>query len=194
MFETVGIHWRSTSLPESDAMRVQLDEIEHDEYTGAELNGMPFTGTAFRSNEDGIVVEECEFRDGALHGVRREFFNNGSLRWFQHYCDGDAEGEEGAFFPSGRLESTAFCRANLLMSRIAFGDNGQKVEEYDWKRGICTEWRLDGTLRKITLREPKSNHPYPVILEERYFDANGQPTIVHTGDGWKMAKQSKSTD
>ena len=164
-------------------MRVPFEEIEHEEYTDARYAGQPFTGTAFAAR-DGVVYEECDFVAGQMDGVRREFFQDGSPKWFAHYRGGQAHGPDQSFFADGRLQRSAVCDAGVLLHEVEYGENGQKVSEYDAATGIRTEWRMDGSLRKITVYEPATNHWHRAAREERYYDADGQPTVVHTSAGW----------
>ena len=173
-------------------MRIPFDQIEHEEYTSAVYEGRPFTGTAFYEC-DGIVVEECDFVDGSLHGLRREFYRDGSPKWSTQYLHGREHGQEQSFYPSGRLERMALYENGILLEQVEYGENGQKIGEYTAASGVRTEWRLDGSLRKVTIYEPASDNRHSALQEERYYNANGQPTLVHTDAGWDPAKRSENT-
>jgi antitoxin component YwqK of YwqJK toxin-antitoxin module len=170
-------------------MRVPFDQIEHEEHTDARYEGRPFTGTAFAAR-DGVVHEECDFVSGRMDGVRRGFFPDGSPKWFEHYRGGRAHGPAQSFFADGRLQRSAVYDAGVLLREVEYGENGEKVSGYDAAAGVRTEWRLDGSLRKVTVYEPATEHWYRAPREERYYDADGQPTVVHTQVGWASAGRS----
>jgi antitoxin component YwqK of YwqJK toxin-antitoxin module len=171
-------------------MRVSFDQIEHEEYTDARYKGQPFTGTAFAAR-DGVVYEECDFVNGQMHGVRRDFFSDGSTKSLQHYQDGQWHGPAQSFFADGMLQRSATYDAGVLLHDVEYGENGQKISEYDAASGVRTEWRLDGSLRKVTVYEPATKHSYRAPLEERYYDAEGQPTVVKTSAGWTSGSGSE---
>src|SRR5438105_7857084 len=156
-------------------MRVSFDEIEHEEYTDARYQGQPFTGTAFAAR-DGVMCEECDFVAGQMDGMRREFFRDGSPKWFAHYRGGQAHGPDHSFFADGRPQRSAVYDPGVLLHEVEYGENGQKVSEYDAASGVRTEWRLDGSVRKVTVYEP------------------GDETLLSRAAGGALLRRGRATD
>lgn len=167
-------------------MRIPFSHIDDEEYTQATYRGEPFTGTAFDLH-NGRVVEECDFVAGRRHGVHREFYTDGPLRCVAEFRDGMAHGPDLSFFTSGKSRRRAVYDRGVLLEAVEYGEQGQKVLEYTAASGIEQEWRLDGSLRKVTLYVPETSGGVRAPLEERYFDAHGLPTITHTANGWALA-------
>ncbi|MEW4569000.1 hypothetical protein AB1L88_14140 [Tautonia sp. JC769] len=167
-------------------MRVPFEAIEHEEYTDARYEDRPFTGTAFYVC-NGVLAEECDFVEGYLHGMRREYYASGRLMWEAAYRDGVPDGRSAHYFEDGRIEAMFMYEAGQTLERLEFSCEGVKVAEYRREPGILREWREDGSLRKETTFASPDGYDRGSVVEERYFDHDGKPTVVQRNGGWRIA-------
>lgn len=73
---------------------------EKDLYT---LNGKPFTGVGLDTFKDGKPKSRWEIKDGMLHGVVREWHDNGQLMVETHYADNKRHGLNRYWSKEGQL-------------------------------------------------------------------------------------------
>jgi antitoxin component YwqK of YwqJK toxin-antitoxin module len=174
-----------------ESFRVPFSEIEHEEYTDARYRGEPFTGTAFYV-QNGVVLEECDFVLGKLHGMRKEFFLNGSLKSVAQYENGREFGRAEEFYSDGKPRRIASYENGVLVQEQEFSENGVTTLHYDGHTNIKREWRLDGSLRKETVYGREISSGYREIEEERHFNHDGQPTVSRTQTGWVVTARGRT--
>jgi len=67
------------------------------------LNGKPFTGTARDKHKDGKHKGEYPCKDGRLHGIVREWWENGQLSTETNFENGKRHGLNRYWSKSGQL-------------------------------------------------------------------------------------------
>ena len=95
-------------------IRVNVDLIEFtDDYVYL-LNGQPFTGVGYETNDNGVVISEMEFQNGMQHGTTR------------------------GFYPTGRVKREAQYQANTLDGFVRdWDEDGVLEREEEYEKGVC---------------------------------------------------------
>jgi hypothetical protein len=91
-----------TDVPEYGAM--EADFLALDERDGVYLlNGQPFQGVARMRHGDGTAKGEYPMRNGKMHGVVKEWWENGRQAVETHFEDGQRHGKNTYWDMQGRL-------------------------------------------------------------------------------------------
>lgn len=76
-------------------------------------------------NAAGVLLSECRYVQGKREGLCRRFYADGSLYTEQHYRKGQLVGMQNFYYPNGRLKTCV-----------------------DMTKGIATQFRPDGTIKR----------------------------------------------
>lgn len=103
-------------------------------------------------DENGKLLEEANFRNDTLEGIRKLYFPDGQVQYEEHYQAGLYQGSYRAFFEDGQLQSEGKYEQNALQGEwLGYYTNGQLKERLQFKdnneNGPFTEWYENGKLK-----------------------------------------------
>ena len=104
---------------------VEYSELEYENDGSFSLDGKPFTGTATDAHKkSGKPSKNYQFKDGKLHGLIREWFDNGQLAAKKFYKEGMRHGKTEYWDEDGELTATKIYKDDEHVD-----EDGNKVEE-----------------------------------------------------------------
>ena len=123
----------------------------------------------------GVLLEEANYMQGALHGERKIYSNQGELETIENYRNDTFEGPYQLLFPDGQLKfDAAYSNGVLVGEAKGYYENGQLKEVVQFKdnveNGPFIEYHPNGNL-KATGSYYSGNHSEHGPLE--LFDENG---------------------
>ena len=92
------------------------------------FRGKPFTGILY-SDDEGIP-NKCEctleayYRNGVLHGMKRQWYRNGKKKFEGRYVNGQPTGVHLYYYSNGRLKKKAVYRNGKLISSVLYNRDG----------------------------------------------------------------------
>jgi antitoxin component YwqK of YwqJK toxin-antitoxin module len=111
--------------------RVNTDVIEFtDDYVYL-LNGQPFTGIGFETNDNGVVISEMEFQNGMKHGTTRGFYPTGRVKREVHYQHNTLDGFVRDWSEDGLMEREEEYEKGICVRRKALDSSGQVALSYE---------------------------------------------------------------
>jgi antitoxin component YwqK of YwqJK toxin-antitoxin module len=159
VFEEVGTFAESSSKPElkgncTSANINRWDGIYFDlryDKPWACLDVLPLiTGVRhdyFTSGpEKGKLSHEANFRNGKLHGSKKEWYPSGKLKLEYNYSDGVLNGSKKEWYPNGQLKLEYNYSGGILDGRrVVYHENGKVSNEAVLSKGL-----IDGVYKKYT--------------------------------------------
>jgi antitoxin component YwqK of YwqJK toxin-antitoxin module len=116
-------------------MRVDLDQIQWDEFALVIYNGEPFTGEVVEKSPDGAIVAVTNYTDGLEDGPSTEWYPSGQLRARGLSRLGTAVGVHQEWHPNGRLAAeTRFDDQGRQLSGEAWDEAGNESSPPDYRR------------------------------------------------------------
>ena len=104
---------------------VEYDKLEYENDGSFSLDGKPFTGTATDVHKkSGNRSKNYQFKDGKLHGLIREWYDNGKMAAKKFYDEGKRHGKTEYWDEAGKLTSTKIYKDDQHVD-----EKGNKVEE-----------------------------------------------------------------
>ncbi len=122
----------------------------------------------------GQLVEEANFVDDTLHGLRALYFENGDTQIVEHYQMGIFDGPYRVYYPEGSLQLEGQYSQNEMKGDwLKYYPNGQLMErvrfEGNLENGPFVEYHENGNLKaEGTYRNGDKEHG-----ELRLYDENG---------------------
>jgi len=135
-----------------------LEEIEVIEDDGSKINyfrnkeNFAKEGTFTRFDADGSKMEEAQYKNDTLHGVRHLYYPNGNIQVSENYINGAFEGTFKSFYENGKLQLEGMY-INNTMDGIWKGyyDSGELKEEVLFENnnenGPFVEYHKNGKLK-----------------------------------------------
>ncbi len=99
--------------------------------------GRPLTGWLL-SNESGInnacdCLFKAHYKNGKLHGVKKEWYRSGRLKYSGQYYKGYKVGTHTYYYPNGRVKLIEKYGKNGIVHRIYYNPDGSKKKYEKWK-------------------------------------------------------------
>jgi hypothetical protein len=110
---------------------VAYDDLEYTTSGLFLLNGEPFSGATIDRDEAGHKVCEVLFVKGHENGVARSWHSNGQLQGETPYVDGMMHGIRREFSDDGLLRSEEVIEFGTLMRKEVRDRTGQVVDLYE---------------------------------------------------------------
>ena len=99
-------------------------KLEYENDGSFSLDGKPFTGTATDTHKkSGNKSKNYQFKDGKLHGLVREWYDNGKLSGRKFYKEGKRHGKTEYWDEEGNLTDTKIYRDDVHVD-----EDGKPVE------------------------------------------------------------------
>jgi antitoxin component YwqK of YwqJK toxin-antitoxin module len=126
-------------------------------------------------DEKGLLLEEAHYLNDQLHGTRRLFYEDGSVRIEETYDKGDFHGAYRDYYPDGVLDSEGeYVRNEMVGLWRRHYPNGQLMEEVTFvgnlENGPFREWYENGAL-KATGAYLEGDKEHGELLE---YDTSGE--------------------
>ena len=128
--------------------------------------------------EDGVLIDNANFKDGERDGVTEQFYNDtGKLRVSANYKNGVLEGEFKAYYPNGNLQGEVnYVNGEMNGDFKEYHENKKIRLSGSYKNSLQEgEWKSyleDGTLESIINYKAGELHG----LKEDYYK-NGNPQL-----------------
>lgn len=128
--------------------------------------------------EDGVLIDNANFKDGERDGVTEQFYNDtGKLRVSVNYKNGVLEGEFKAYYPNGNLQGEVnYVNGEMNGDFKEYHENKKIRLSGSYKNSLQEgEWKFyleDGTLESIINYKDGELHG----LKEDYYK-NGNPQL-----------------
>ena len=128
--------------------------------------------------EDGVLIDNANFKDGERDGVTEQFYNDtGKLRVSVNYKNGVLEGEFKAYYPNGNLQGEVnYVNGEMNGDFKEYHENKKIRLSGSYKNSLQEgEWKSyleDGTLESIINYKDGELHG----LKEDYYK-NGNPQL-----------------
>jgi len=125
-----------------------------------------------RFNEQGVKVEEAEYKNDTLNGYRVLYSETGDTQVVENYVDGRFEGPFRAYYDSGQLEIEATYEFNELSGEFKrYYKNGQLMEMVTFRENVengpFKEWHENGNVKaEGTYRNGDNEHGLLKIYDE----------------------------
>lgn len=125
-------------------------------------------------DDRGILLEEAHFRNDQLHGIRKLFYEDGTVRIEETYEEGNYHGPYRDYYPDGRIDSEGeYVHNEMVGIWKRHYPNGQLMEEVTFKgnleNGPFREWYENGSL-KATGAYLEGDNEHGELLE---YDTTG---------------------
>ncbi|QVL30218.1 hypothetical protein KIH39_15300 [Telmatocola sphagniphila] len=134
-------------------IRVNTDLIEFtDDYVYL-LDGKPFTGVGYETDDDGVIRLEIEFQSGMQHGITREFYPTGQLKREAQYQQNTLDGIVIEWDETGVLEREEAYERGVCLRRKARDLTGQLSVCYELNENDPLFSTLQ-LLRRVTFNSP----------------------------------------
>jgi len=143
----------------------------------AYYNGQPFSGTLY-SDDDEIVPNDCEctliatYRNGLLHGEKREYHPNGKLKFVGRYEDGIPVGVHIYYLPNGAITEKIWYENGRPVKKEEYGSGGVVLLREIYENGELKEahtFYSDGTKQTSEFKSPDGKRIFI-----KYYE-NGNP-------------------
>jgi antitoxin component YwqK of YwqJK toxin-antitoxin module len=167
------------------------------------FNTWSFDGMCMAWNESGTCIALMPYKDGALQGEAKTFFQDGAIERITHYDHGSKEGDEtsyygngqkfevamyhnnlrngpsSVFFQDGRYAAEEEYQNDLLLNGKYFSPTGDLLSSVQNKEGLRSSFK-DGKL--ASQQEVRNGHPEGWVtifspngdIEQRYEIKNGK--------------------
>lgn len=147
----------------SEDPKLKIRKLKIDDSTivmGAISEDTIFNGNMKFYNLNGMLLSECEYRDGILNGIRKEYFLNGHLSAVTNYSNGLLHGKARFYDKDGNL---------MEVRNFYYGLNvGESISLLNGRANKYTFYSLD--FEPIFQLEYDPNHRREITsLEESYF-------------------------
>ena len=97
----------------------------------------PFTGKSIRKHVNNKKAQEAQWKDGKLHGTKREWWKSGAIRESMNFVAGYRHGEFSRYYDNGALKIKGTYEKNLLEGPFyGFFRNGNKEYLYHYKQSV----------------------------------------------------------
>lgn len=106
-------------------LRVNTDLIEFTEDYVYLLDGKPFTGVGYETNDDGAIISEMEFQNGMQHGTTRGFYPTGQIKREAQYQHNTLDGLVRDWDETGVLEREDEYERGVCVRRKSRDSSGQ---------------------------------------------------------------------
>ena len=126
--------------------------------------GAYIEGVLLGYHRNGVLADSTNYKDGAMYGVSKTFYNNGALRSKRTYHQenslaGYSQAKDGyweVFYVNGQLELTYTIKNGQWNGkRVSYHKNGKvdKDQNYTFGKydGVFKEYRTDGSLYELRL-------------------------------------------
>jgi antitoxin component YwqK of YwqJK toxin-antitoxin module len=113
--------------------KVCIEHLDIAEDGGGQLlyNGRPFSGIAYEYDEyTGAPLAVVGIRNGAKHGVWREWNSSGRMKLESYFCMGFRHGSWREWHDNGQILYEASWKCDLLVQRKQWNERGELTEEY----------------------------------------------------------------
>jgi antitoxin component YwqK of YwqJK toxin-antitoxin module len=104
-----------------------LDYVDGCKY----LDDVPFTGVGYYLDEEGRLDSEASYRDGIQFGLRRAWFETGTLLHEYPMFRGVLHGKKREWHRNGQLAEEADYEFGHGLHRKRWDEDGNLIEEYD---------------------------------------------------------------
>ncbi|MBB5933926.1 toxin-antitoxin system YwqK family antitoxin [Streptomyces zagrosensis] len=105
----------------SNRIDIDDDDVDMDVEGRLFYHGAPYSGEVVEYREN-IVIHLDQYVDGRLHGLRRAWYSNGTLKGEEMCRYGRPSGEQKEWHPNGQLAHR----------QIFTSESGKLVAEYHW--------------------------------------------------------------
>lgn len=123
-------------------MRVNREQTTSDTEDGwmVRVDGVPFTGEVV-DTEDGRIEGITTYRDGEQDGPERWYYPSGAMESEGHYTMGTTVGEWRTWYPDGKLkELNLFDRWGSVRKIQAWDEQGNLVRDTEHPGAHGGEW------------------------------------------------------
>jgi antitoxin component YwqK of YwqJK toxin-antitoxin module len=93
--------------------------------------GKLFTGIAYTEFPNGQLETEIEYKEGAVCGLDREWYQDSTLEHEYHVKNGAAHGSSKAWHPNGKPKHEALYEFGIKIYEKKWNENGQLLKVYD---------------------------------------------------------------
>lgn len=109
-------------------MRVDVDEVDHDDDLVLTYRGEPFTGEVVEHGRDGAVTSSINYVDGIEHGSSRFWYPDGTLQSEATARRGVAVGVARDWYSNGKLAiERTFDDDGVLVEIKRWGEDGVEM-------------------------------------------------------------------
>lgn len=107
-----------------------------------------------KTDEQGRLIEEANYRNDSLHGLRVLYFEDGDTMSVEHYEKGLFEGWFRSYYENGQLEVEGLYENNVMTGLWnRYYPDGQLMEEVTFKNnsenGPFKEYHSNGKLKAV---------------------------------------------
>ncbi len=125
---------------------------------------------AYHDNKN--LMSSINLKAGKVHGVVKQFYENGSPKEFKTYANGEASGAFQKFYENGSLSYEVTKKGDLTFHTKFHKSNGAKKEEYyktkeDEKVGESKDWYDNGQLESLITFNDESEREGPWLKYHR---------------------------
>jgi antitoxin component YwqK of YwqJK toxin-antitoxin module len=78
-------------------------------------------------NEEGILVEKENYKDGLLDGIQLYYYESGQIESRLNYKNGLREGEYRQFFPDGKTAALLIFKDDQLLQYSFYDEHGKEL-------------------------------------------------------------------
>jgi antitoxin component YwqK of YwqJK toxin-antitoxin module len=107
-------------------------------------------------NEDGVLKETINFKDGKIHGERKNYWKNGNLKSFAYWDLGIQSGKGFFYYENGNIEESNYRFNEKLHGeyKAYYPDKTLKTDCNYWNNqtlDTCRNYYPNGNLKKLEL-------------------------------------------
>ena len=181
---------KKTKAPVEGKMRI-IDGVTTQYYEAVFKKGFP--DGSWKHYKYNVLAEECNYKEGLLHGDRIEYFSDGTKKSVQHFVNGKAEGTFVTYSSKNKVESEVNYKNGLQDGAEVFYDSEGNIrssvkyvagKETGLKKQLFSDYELTANYK---------NGNYDGDYSEIYTNGNVKITGHYTDgkkDGtWEFGKK-----
>lgn len=113
--------------------QIPCTQLEYEEDGLYYHEGRPFTGVSLTIGKDGGILGQSEFRDGLPWGTVRKWFASGRLALEGHLVAGALHGRRREWFEDGRPKVDEDYELGICLRRNRWDETGNQIEDFHLK-------------------------------------------------------------
>jgi antitoxin component YwqK of YwqJK toxin-antitoxin module len=111
-------------------MRVDWNDLDITDDAVVRLyEGVPFTGIAYETDDDGQTIVESTFVNGHIAGIQRDYYSSGQIRQEWYVRNGLSHGVFRSWYENGQVESEQLMEYGICVKKRLWNENEELIEE-----------------------------------------------------------------